>query len=196
MRGVAGACWALLFSVLCIGCSEPPQKEIDRAEGALDAARAAGAEQYAPAPFTAATEAMQETYDAVRDRDYRLALSRAVDANELALEAATEAANGRARARAEAEAAIARVETAVRQLDERLKIADGSRLSRADLDSARRLRLQADGALQEARAAVANADYPAATAAMHDLPDRIAQEIRSLNEAIDARAGRGTRRRG
>ena len=28
-------------------CSEPPQKEIDRAQGAIDAARAAGAEQYA-----------------------------------------------------------------------------------------------------------------------------------------------------
>jgi hypothetical protein len=40
---------------LCAACSEPPQKEIDRAQGAIDAARAAGAERYATAEFAAAT---------------------------------------------------------------------------------------------------------------------------------------------
>ena len=37
--------------LLCAACSEPPQKEIDRAQGAIDAARAAGADQYAPDDF-------------------------------------------------------------------------------------------------------------------------------------------------
>ena len=40
-------CPVCVFSSSCAGCSEPPQKEIDRAQGAVDAARAAGAEQYA-----------------------------------------------------------------------------------------------------------------------------------------------------
>jgi hypothetical protein len=186
---------ALPIFLACIACSEPPQKEIDRAQGALDAARAAGAEQYAPEPFTAATEAMQETHEAVQDRDYRLALSRAIDANERALEAASQAANGKARARADAESAIARVETSVRQLDERLKVAVASRLTATELEPARRMRIEADGALQEARAAAADGDYPTVVAAMTDLPDRIADEIRTLNDAIDAREGRGARRR-
>jgi hypothetical protein len=192
MRCVAAALPILL---VCIACSEPPQKEIDRAQGALDAARAAGAEQYAPEPFTAATEAMQETHEAVQQRDYRLALSRAIDANERALEAATQAANGKARARAEAESAIARVETSIRQLDERLKVAVASRLTASELDPARRIRAEADRALQEARAAAADGDYPTVTAAMKDLPDRITHGIRTLNAAIDAREGRGVRRR-
>src|ERR671918_1012146 len=90
MRRAVVAFCAFLLST---GCSEPPQKEIDRAQGAIDAARAAGAEQYAPEPFSAATTAMQQTHEAVQQRDYRLALSRATDANERALEAARQAAN-------------------------------------------------------------------------------------------------------
>jgi chromosome segregation ATPase len=191
MRRVA----ALPIILVCLACSEPPQKEIDRAQGALEAARAAGAEQYARESFTAATEAMQETHEAVQQRDYRLALSRAIDANERALEAATEAANGKARARAEAEAAIARVDTSIQQLDERLEVAVASRLTAAELDPVRRVRTDADRALQEARARAADGDYPPVTAALHDLPERITDAIRALNEAIDTREGRGVRRR-
>jgi hypothetical protein len=192
MRCVAAALPILLA---CIACSEPPQKEIDRAQGAIEAARAAGAEQYAPEPFTAATEAMQDTHDAVEQRDYRLALSRAIDANERALEAATQAANGKARARAEAESAIARVETSIRQLDERLTIAVTSKVPPSELQPAREVRAEADRALQEARARAADGEYPPVSVAMDGLPERITEAIRAVNEAIDAREGRGVRRR-
>ena len=98
---------ALLCALaLCAACSEPPQKEIDRAQGSIDAARAAGAEQYAAAEIAAATTSLQQAHEAVDQRDYRLALSRAVDASEHAQEAAKEAADGKARARSEAESAI------------------------------------------------------------------------------------------
>ena len=76
--------------VLSAGCSEPPQKEIDRAQQAIDSARAAGAEQYAPDTFAAATAALKQSHEAVDQRDYRLALSRAVDASDRAQEAARE----------------------------------------------------------------------------------------------------------
>ena len=93
--------------LLSAACSAPPQKEIDRAQGALDAARAAGADTYAAQELQAATAALQQSHDAVAQRDYRLALSRALDANERALEAAKQAADGKARARSEAEGALA-----------------------------------------------------------------------------------------
>ena len=71
--------------VLCAACSEPPRKEIDRAQQAIEDARRAGAEQYAPETFAAATAALQQSHEAVDQRDYRLALSRAgVDCLELA----------------------------------------------------------------------------------------------------------------
>ena len=191
-RRVAVAICTLL---VLTGCSEAPQKEIDRAQGAIDAARAAGAEQYAPEPFTAATTAMQQTHEAVQQRDYRLALSRAVDANERALEAVRQAADGKARAQSDADAAITRAAIALRQLEERLKVADTMKLPARDVDAARKSRVSAERAVQEARAAVAVSDYARVRARVGGLPEKIAAEIHTLNAAIDARSGRGARRR-
>ena len=191
MRRVAVAICTLFLTA----CSAPPQKEIDRAQGAIDAARAAGADQYAAEPFAAATTAMQQTHEAVQQRDYRLALSRAIDANERALEAARQAANGKARAQSDADAAITRASISVRQLQERLKVAETMRLNSRDTEAARRMRSDAERALQEARAAVAVSNYPAVTALVIGLPEKITAEIRALNETIEARSGRGARRR-
>ena len=191
-RRVAVAICTLL---VLTGCSEAPQKEIDRAQGAIDAARAAGAEQYAPEPFSAATTAMQQTHEAVQQRDYRLALSRAVDANERALEAVRQAADGKARAQSDADAAITRATIALRQLEERLKVADTMKLPARDVDAARKSRVSAERAVQEARAAVAVSDYARVRARVGGLPEKITAEIHTLNAAIDARSGRGARRR-
>jgi hypothetical protein len=186
---------AIGIAFFLAACSEPPQKEIDRAQGAIDAARAAGAEQYAKEPFTAATTAMQQTHEAVQQRDYRLALSRATDANERALEAAREAANGKARAQRDAEAAMGRLSVTVRQLDERLKAAEASRLTEREIDPARKARAHADRQLQEARAAMTTGDYLAANATLSAATDGLAEAFRGLNEAIEVKSGRGTRRR-
>jgi hypothetical protein len=190
-RAAVAICLLLLSSA----CSEPPQKEIDRAQGAIDAARAAGAPQYAPEPYTAAVSAMQQTHDAVAQRDYRLALSRAIDANDRALEAARQAANGKAAARSEAEGAITHLATTLRQLDEKLKAARSARLTAGELASATAAREDAERALQEARALVAKEDYLAASAAAKDVPEKITAEIRALSETIDARSARTPRRR-
>ncbi|HJR60105.1 MAG TPA: hypothetical protein VJ813_11920, partial [Vicinamibacterales bacterium] len=55
----------LLPLLLLAACSAPPQKEIDLAQGALDAAGAAGAKQYAPQEYAAATSSLQQARDAV-----------------------------------------------------------------------------------------------------------------------------------
>jgi hypothetical protein len=131
----------------------------------------------------------------VQQRDYRLALSRATDANERALEAARQAANGKARARGDAEAAATHLATSIRQMDERLKVAESIRPPLREVDAARRLRADADKALQEARAAIGAGSYLAAIASTKGQADRIAAGIRTLNEAIDSRSGRAPRRR-
>lgn len=186
---------AICLVLVSLACSAPPQKEIDRAQGAIDAARAAGAERYAPEPYNAAVTAMQETHQAVEQRDYRLALSRAIDANDRALEAARQAASGKALARSQAESAIAHLATTVRQLDEKLKAAQTARLPAKDLASAKAAREDAERVLQEARAAAAKEDYLAASAATKDIPEKITAEIRALSEIIDARTSRASRRR-
>ena len=185
---------ALLCALLlCAACSEPPQKEIDRAQGAIDAARAAGADLYAPEAFTGATTALQQAHDAVEGRDYRLALSRALDASEQALEAAKEAANGKARARSEAERMLTVTTASVLQLETKLRAAEAARIPQ--LTRARRLRADAQRALQEARAAVKEGNYLPAMAAVKDVPTQVAAEMKALDEAMSARPARGARRR-
>jgi len=190
-RAVVAFCAFLLSTA----CSEPPQKEIDRAQGAIDAARAAGAEQYAPEPFGAATTAMRQTHEAVQQGDYRLALSRAIDANERAIEAARQAADGKARARGEADAAVAHLTAAVRQLEDRLKVAEAARLPARDIQAAEKTRAEAARILQEARAAVARGDYLTAATAASALPAKITAEIQRLNEITESRAARAPRKR-
>ena len=184
------ACVLLLVSV---GCSEPPQKELDRAQGAIDAARAAGADQYAPEAFGAATNALQQAREAVDQRDYRLALSRALDANERALEAAKEAANGKARARSEVEGLLAMTTTSIQQLQTKLRAAETARLP--NLEAPRKLRADAQQALQEARAQVKEGNYLPAIERIQRLPDRIAGQIKAIDEAMETRGSRGARRK-
>lgn len=187
---------ACLLPVLLFAsaCSAPPQKEIDLAQGAIDAARAAGAEQFATAEFTQATTALREAHDAVAQRDYRLALTRAIDAHERAQTAAKAAADGKARARSDADAAIARGALAVEQLQARIKSADGARLSRADLQAARGAAANAEAALQKARATVIEGDYPAARNAVSGIPAAMKTAIATLEAAATKKPGRSARR--
>jgi hypothetical protein len=189
--GAHGLICALAFSV---ACSEPPQKEIDRAQGAIDAARAAGADQYATEAFNAATSALQQAHEAVQQRDYRSALSRALDANERALEAAKDSANGKVRARAEAEGLLTMTATSIQQLQTKLKAGEAARLPAPQLERGRRVRGDADRVLQEAREAVKEGNYLAAMKRTQDLQLKITAEIKAIDDAVEARSSRNKRR--
>ena len=172
--------------VFCAACSEPPQKEIDRAQGALDAARAAGAERYATADYTAAAAALQQAHEAVTQRDYRLALGKAVDASERALQAAREAADGKVRVRTEAEQAITDVSQSLQQLQATL-VPYGTRSPTPPIATARRAASTAQAALQKARELLKKEQYLEARDAVKGRGDQIREQIRLVNEAARAR---------
>lgn len=132
---------------------------MQQAEGALAAAQAAGADKYATAEYTAAQAALANAREAVTQRDYRLALDRALDSRERAQNAAREAADGKALARGNAERALASAEAQVTALDEKVTTAEATKATarlvggpRKSVDTARR-------ALQEARATFDTGDY-------------------------------------
>jgi hypothetical protein len=177
---------------LCAACSEPPQKEIDRAQGAIDAARAAGAERYATAEFTAATSALSQAHDAVAQRDYRLALSRALDASERAQQSARQAADGKARARGEAEAQVAATSTAIQQLRSALKAAEPARTGADLIAASRHVASSSDAALQKARALLKREQYLDAHDALNGVNERIQAQMQAMTEA---QKGRATRKR-
>jgi hypothetical protein len=190
MRRLASLICAL---ALCAACSEPPQKEIDRAQGAIDAARAAGAERYASDELTAATTALQQAHDAVVQRDYRTALSRALVANERAQESARQAADGKARARAEAEVSVTAAGNSLQQLRAAIKGAEGNKMTAQQLAPARAAAKRIEASLQEARTHISNERYPDATAALEYVNSLVAEQIRALSEL--AGRGRPVRRR-
>jgi hypothetical protein len=176
--------------VLATGCSEPPHKEIDRAQQAIDEARRAGAEQYAADTFGAATSALQQAHEAVDQRDYRLALSRAVDASDRAQEAARAAADNKAKARSTSEASVNTANAAVMHLQARIKAAEDAHVPARELAPARSTLKDGEAALQKARALLAAENYSGATDAVAGLDTQIRSEIKVVEAAITLRTAR------
>ncbi len=164
----------LLALSLTVGCGgEPPDKEMQQAQGALDAAQAAGADKYAVNEFTAAQQALAHANDAVTQRDYRLALDRALDSRERAQNAAREAADGKAAARSAAERALDRAQKDLDAVVATLEAAETGKVP-ARLLAAPRASLDiVKTSLQEVRATLAKGEYlevpPRATAATASL---------------------------
>jgi Domain of unknown function (DUF4398) len=162
----------LLGAAALVACAEPPTREISQAQGALDAARAAGAEAYARTEFQAADTALKKAHAAVTERDYRQALSFALDAREQARIAAREAAAARARAATEVALAIQVAARGVENARKRLAGAAGTRELRAHHGPALdELTTQ----LQEARSAVAAGDYARAAERTRAIEQRLAE---------------------
>src|SRR6186713_1219846 len=103
MLRVARRLALISLTILSASCAEPPSKEMNQAQGAIDAARAAAADRFAAAEYNAATDALKRSEQAVIDHDYRLALSLAIDSRERAQNAAKMAVEARANARGAAE---------------------------------------------------------------------------------------------
>lgn len=158
---------APLFALLFVAaCAEPPSKEMNQAQGAIEAARAAGADQFAGDEFKAAVESLAKSDQAARDGDYRLALNYALDSRERAQNAARLAVDGKALARGDAERTIAEVTAAVTRARERLaepEVARSPARARKEAVSAVEL---AETSLQEARAALGRNAYEEVKAAL------------------------------
>jgi hypothetical protein len=170
MRRLPVIALLLLFTA---GCSEPPQKEIDQAQGAIDTARAAGADKYAVDEYTAATSALQKAHEAVDQRDFRQALGYALDARERAKESARQAADGKAQARIVAAGRIADISARVQQLDARLKSADAARVPPRDLQDNRAVLADGKAVLQKARTAFGAGDYQQAAEVLTGIREKL-----------------------
>ena len=189
------AALAILLALLTTACSEPPYKEMHQAQGALDAARAAGAETFANAEFRDAQQALDQSQQAVAQRDYRLALRYALDARERAQEAARAAADHKAEARGLAERAVLAAETAVRDAETRIETARAARARTRDLAPARGAMENARNALQKARAAMGKEAYLEVPRMLEPTQAQLAEALRDLNARQTARQPARTVRR-
>jgi chromosome segregation ATPase len=183
---------SIAASLVTTACGDdPPEREIQQAQGAIDAARAAGANDYAHDEFAAAEGALKRAREAVDERDYRLALNNALDSRERAQNAAKEAADQKTTARDEAKRTLAATSAALEQTKAKLKAAETARASARTLSEARRSVADCDKALQEARTAFDQGNYRDVTNAMNGSTARLAAAARDL----DAAAAQAPRRR-
>jgi hypothetical protein len=163
---------------------------MQQAEGAIEAARAAGADRYASVEFAAAVDALKRSQEAVTQRDYRLALNHALDSYERAQTAAKEAADAKAAAHTEADRALTMAAAALEQAQAGVKAAEGARAPARLVDPARTAIANQDRRVQEARAAFDRGDFNAATKAAAAATEALATVTRDLDAAARPAARR------
>ena len=183
----------LACALLHAACTSPPENEMNQARGAIDAARAAGADQYAAEESDAAVSSFKRSEDAVRQRDYRQALNYALDSREQAQNAARSAANQKAAVRSQAERELHDTQLALDAAHARLKAADGPRTRRRTLQAERRTIESADAAVQKARTAMGRQDYLGARDAMRGVGDQLRAAIRAIDASTQAPAAKRRR---
>jgi hypothetical protein len=185
---------ALLVAAFMISaCGDPPEKEMQQAQGAIDAARAAGADRYAREELGAAQEALTHAREAVDERDYRLALNHALDSRERALNAAKAAADNKAATRLEADRALNDAAAALRDAQRALQAVDRTRVSAGAIAESRRVIDDADRSVQEARAAFDGGDYLTVPPAVAGVVARLRAAARDLDAASTTPAPRRRR---
>jgi hypothetical protein len=166
----------------CACRDDPPEKEMQQAQGAIDAARAAGADQYAHDEFVAANDALKHAREAVDERDYRLALNHALDSREHAQSAAKATADNKAIARADADRALVAAAAALAEARSRLRAPDSSQAPAKAL-ALRRTIVNAEAAVQKAGASFKEGDYRSVTTDMRDITARLRGATRDLENA-------------
>lgn len=190
MPRLAASCLLACVVASAAGCADPPSKELHQAQGAIDAARAAGADSYATDEFTAAVSALARAEAAVGQRDYRLALSQALDSRERAQNAAKLAASQKAAVRSDAERLLAELTSATAMASTRLA-AETSRTPSPGVVALQSAVQSARAALDDAGKALATEDYLEARRRLQGVRDTLVAAHQALPAAP---APRPTRR--
>ena len=175
----------VLFTTACGG--DPPEREMQQAQDAIDAALAADADVYAAEELAAAEAALTRAGVAVSARDYRLALNHALDSRQRAQSAAKLAAEGMAAARVEADRSITLAAKGVDGMRTRLKQPDVARLPSKILSAVRSSVADAEKRVQEARTAVDRGDLKAAQASAAAANNTLTAASRDLEAAAKRR---------
>jgi hypothetical protein len=163
---------------------------MDQAQGAIDAARAAGAEQYAGNEYTAATQALKQANDAVAARDYRLALNYALESREQAQNAARTAADTRAKLRGDVERSIAEAKSLITQARARMDGPSGAQIPRATRRSAQSRLRQLEGELQKADASLQEEKYAEAEKLLTGIKQQIQSVVTTISRGSSSQSQR------
>jgi hypothetical protein len=166
----------LAVALLTLSCSAPPEKEHLLALEALSAARTPDTTAYA-AEELAAAEAALASYDrAVADRDYRQALSRAIEARDKANQAPQAASERKAQARVQADSLLAECNAVLSSLRARMTATGANRPTPAQLTRLRQATRTRPSQIRVAEAMINQQNYKNAIAALTPVLQSLRQD--------------------
>jgi hypothetical protein len=178
---------------LSSACAAPPSQEMNQAQGAIDAARAAGADRYATQEYEAAVKALQSAHDAVAARDYRLALNYALDSRDRAQSAAKEAASQQVTLRSSAERRLAELTALLDRTRQRLAAAQSARVSRPVLATPRAAIAEAEALVQKAGTSIQDGEYQLSQERLSESATKLEKAIAEIDTAMKRRGGKPRR---
>ncbi|RJP77056.1 MAG: hypothetical protein C4524_08890 [Candidatus Zixiibacteriota bacterium] len=180
---------AALVMLTVVGCGKPPEAEMQAANASFDAARAAEAEQYVQGTFNAAQDTLNAAMAMKQEQDAKFALFRSygkakemfVKAEQMANQAATEAAAEKERVKAMvteqmtvAQAALDSASTAMDKAPKGKGNKAEIELMKADLDAAKAAFEQAKTSFDAGKYLQAQNEVKTVIDRAHKLSDEIA----------------------
>ena len=187
---VRAATWLCALLALCAaGCAEPPTKEIDQAQAAIEVAVASGAERFAADDLAGARTALVQARDAVSQREYKLALGHALASRERAQTATRATAEAKVTLKRETQAALADA-MALQARAQRLIATAPAGAARTRARRARTLHNRLTASVQEARAAVEAGDDLKASAQLPGLKTELEKLVAELEGPAPAQSSR------
>ena len=172
---------------LSLACATPPTREMDQAQGAIDAARAAGADRFAAEQYQAAVKALKSAQDAVGQRDYRLALNYALDSRDRAQRAAKESASQQAVLRSASERRLSEVTALLDRAERQLKAADAARIPRRATAAPCTAITTAEASLQKAGTSIEEGNYTVSQEQLAESAAKLQSAMAEIDTAMKAR---------
>jgi len=169
----------LLLAGLVAGCSGPPVRERQQADEAIAAARTAGAAIYAPGDLQAADASIKAYDDAVAQRDFQQALSRALDARDHGYQAAKAAADRKIIVTSDRDALVADTKALITAAQASLAAHKSGR----GANHLRQTVRAATVAMQEAGALSGKGDLKGAIKRLAGVPDGLRKELAAFDAA-------------
>ena len=149
----------LMLAVLAIGCAKPPEEQIEAAKAAVESARKAEADKYAPAEFKGLQKSLGDALDLVDRKDYTEAQTKLEEVVSEAGRVEALAKANKEKRRGEAQRKLEEVKTALARAKESVDKAPTGKGTQLDIERMKNDLAKLAASLPEAERAINQGDF-------------------------------------
>ena len=188
-------CLVLVLAVLAIGCAKPPEEQIGAAKAAVESARKAEADKYAPAEFKALQKSLGDALDLVDQKDYAEAQTKLEGVVSEAGRVEALAKANKEKRRGEAQTKLDAVKAAVARAKESLDKAPTGKGSQLDIEAMKNDLAKLAASLPEMARAASQGDFAKAVNMAESTLKGVAQIEADVQEAVEKQQQRRSKAR-